>query len=115
MPIFKSELTGKSLCLKCLHQLNMSGEDSGIPKGAIQCLKCRTIDAFICHYGKVKAVFVYTGLSQDGTAIYTINHVNGNWVRGGRPTKIICGKCIADVPYWMLEMNRYVRATRISI
>ena len=114
-PLIKSSLTGASTCLRCLHQINMSGDKPNIPKGAIQCLKCRAIDSFVCHYPDgVKAVFSYSGLSNDAQSIYVVTHTTGKWLKGTTPRNITCGKCNKTIPYWMLEMNRYVRAAHTT-
>lgn len=60
--------------------MNMSGEDREIPKGSIQCLKCKSINGFVLHYpDDCKAVFTYSGLSSDQQAIYVITHTTKMW------------------------------------
>lgn len=88
----------------------MSGDAPRIPKGAVQCLKCKSIDSQVFHYpNRIKAVFSYSGLAQDGQAIYSITHTTGLWKKGCKPRSVTCGQCGLSIPDWMWEMNRYER------
>lgn len=87
------------------------GEEARIPKGAVQCLKCKSVDVFICVYPQGdKAIFAFSGLSKDDQAIYNITHTTNKWKSGRKPVEASCGRCGTKIPLWMLEMNRYARS-----
>lgn len=95
--------------------MNMTGETKEIPKGSIQCLKCKSINGFVLHYPNgCKAIFAYSGLSKDEQAIYIITHTTQLWKKGMTPKSVTCGNCAKGIPFWMLGMNRYVRSAHTT-
>jgi len=86
-----------------------------IPAGAIQCLKCKSIDGVVCHYRNQNTVaFSFSGLDSEKRVIYTVVRTSGSWEKGKRPDKTTCAKCAAGIPYWMLDFNPYVKSSHTS-